>query len=396
MPSEATGADATKQNSVEHAVRTVKSAAKSARPNSSSPEAETSRSSSHVHSIINSVMEKHSAIWAEEFSAFVSSVKLIHQKRVSLMAGDICDTISSLMLNRQTDVDACSSQFRDQIHPVVTSEYQASVDLVRDQQNPPVASEGQVPVAVLNSKDAQESQVNENAGTECLVSHEGQQRPQKRQRQDKTTEGTNHSTLEIQTVNEQRHPQDDIVHVSPDPIEDQSPNFSRGICAIVSDGPSHRENIATPAPADANLIGGLCNRNSLMIPLCRPSSNPILKRGLSYVADISMVHMLEAGDPLSYLPPLILANILGRVADTRDIAACRLASRTLLAASYQCPRIRLDAAAGTRPLWEVRGELNGTAFCTLTRNIASPSGRTSASLQSTRLGGSVARMMRCG
>ena len=35
---------------------------------------------------------------------------------------------------------------------------------------------------------------------------------------------------------------------------------------------------------------------------------------------------------------------LGRVADAGDIAACRLASRALLAASYLCPRARLCAA----------------------------------------------------
>ncbi|CAM0880191.1 unnamed protein product [Alopecurus aequalis] len=370
MPSEATGSDATEQNSVERAVRTVTSAEKSVPPNSSSPEAETSRSSSNVdvHSIINSVMEKHSATWAEELSTFVSSVKLIHQKRVSLIADDICDTISPLMHNRQIDVDASLSQFRDQLHPVVTSEYQASVDLGRDQQT--LAYEGQVPVAALNSKNAQECQVDKNVGTECLVSHAGQQRPQlKRRRQQTTMAGTNHSTLETQIVNEQRHLQDDIVRVSPDPIEDQSPNFSRGICAIVSDGPSHRENIATPTPADANLIGALCKSNISSTPLCRPSS-PILKRRRSCTDDISMVPMSEPGDPLNYLPPLILANILSRVADIRDTAACILASRALLATAKQCPRIRLDTATRTRCLREDRGGVKGTAFCTLAGNVA--------------------------
>jgi hypothetical protein len=61
-----------------------------------------------------------------------------------------------------------------------------------------------------------------------------------------------------------------------------------------------RKNIATPTPADANLNGGLCKRRSLAIPLCRPSSNPILKRRRSYVDDIAMVLMSEAGDPLMY------------------------------------------------------------------------------------------------
>ncbi|XP_047059068.1 F-box/LRR-repeat protein At4g29420-like [Lolium rigidum] len=389
MSSEATGADTASQNYVEHAIRTFTSAAKSMMPNSSTPQAETFSSSSNVHSIINSVVEKHSTIWAEEFSSFVSSVNLIHHKRVSLMADDISDTISSLMGNHQTSVDASSSQFQDPLHPGgVTSAYQvphpgvlkekkasqpdqASVDLVLDQQNPPIASEGQVPEAGLNSEDAQESQVNENVSTECLVSRVEQQHTQrKHQWRQGTTTGTNHLTLETQTTNEQRHPQDGIVHVSPDPTEDQSPNFSRGICSIVGDDPSPRENTATPTPADANLIGGLRNRNSLTIPLCRPSSNPILKRRRSSLEDISMVHISEAGAPLNNLPPLILANILGRVADIRDIAACRLASRALLAAAYQCPRIRLDAATRTQCLQEDRGGDKGTAFWTLAGNVA--------------------------
>ncbi|KAM0921038.1 hypothetical protein ACQ4PT_006978 [Festuca glaucescens] len=392
MPSEATGADASAQNCVERAIGRVTSAANSMGPNLSSPQAETSSSSSQasVHSIISSVVEKHSAIWAEQFSSFVSSVKSIHQKRVSLMADDISDTILSLIRNRHTDVDASLSQFRDQLHPVVTSEYQvphlgvlkkkrrrskkskvplpdqASVDLVLDQQNPPIAFEGQVPAAGLNSKDAQESQVNENVGTECLVSRAGQQQ-----------------TL---TTNEQPHPQDDIVHVSPDPIQDQSPNFSRSICAIVSDDPSHRENIVTPTPADsivsddpsqreniatptpAAVIGGLCKRNSSTTPVCSPSSNPILKRRRSYADDISMVSMSEPDAP--HLPPLILANILSRVTDIRDITACILASRALFVAAKQCPRIRLDAATRTRRLREDRGGVKGTAFCTLAGNVA--------------------------
>uniref|UniRef100_A0A453E636 Uncharacterized protein n=1 Tax=Aegilops tauschii subsp. strangulata TaxID=200361 RepID=A0A453E636_AEGTS len=241
-PDETTEVDAAVRSSVECAVGKVISAAKSMGPNSSSPQAETSNSSTHVHSIINSIVEKHRAIWAEEF-------EIIQQKRFSLMAADISDAISSLVCNCQTDVDASSRQVRDQPHPVGTTEYQvprpdqAPVDLVRDQQNPPVASEGQVPEVVLNSmdakesqarvsddnvhvcpvrnsKDAQDTQVNENVGTEGLVSG-------------------------------------DIALVSPDPIEDQSPNFSRGIRATISDDPSHSENVAAPTtPTDANPIGG--------------------------------------------------------------------------------------------------------------------------------------------
>nr|XP_051223317.1 F-box/LRR-repeat protein At4g29420-like isoform X2 [Lolium perenne] len=58
--------------------------------------------------------------------------------------------------------------------------------------------------------------------------------------------------------------------------------------------------------------------------------------------------MSEAGDPLDPLPAAILADVLGRVADTGDLAACRLASRALLAASYHCPRVSLSAAARAR------------------------------------------------
>ncbi|KAL6627274.1 hypothetical protein ACP70R_031000 [Stipagrostis hirtigluma subsp. patula] len=55
-----------------------------------------------------------------------------------------------------------------------------------------------------------------------------------------------------------------------------------------------------------------------------------------------------AGDPLDALPVAVLADVLGRVADAGDVAACRLASRALLAASYQCPRVRLCAADRAR------------------------------------------------
>jgi hypothetical protein len=98
---------------------------------------------------------------------------------------------------------------------------QASVYILQDQQNPPAASEGQIPEAGLNSKEAQESQVNEDVGTECLFSHAGQQL--------------------TQTRNEHRQPQDDIVHVSLDPIQDQSSKFLRVTCAIVRDDSSHKK-----------------------------------------------------------------------------------------------------------------------------------------------------------
>lgn len=326
-----------------------------------------------MHCIINSIVEKHRAIWAEEF-------EIIQQKRFSLMAADISDAISSLMRNCQTDVDASSSQVRDQLHPVGTTEYQVPhpdqvpVDLVRDQQNPPVASEGQVPEAVLNSMDAQESQArasDDNVHVSPVLNSKDAQDTQVND--DVGTEGLVSG---------------DIIRVSPDSIEDQSSNFSRGRCATSSDNPSHSENVAAPTPTDANLIGGSSvtrtvdrsskrkheetgnrndgrwKRNCSAIPLCKLSSDPI-------IADVSMVHMSEAGDPFRFLPPPILADILGRVAHTRDIAPCRLASRALLAAAYQCPRICLNASARTSSLWKGGGGVEGTAFHTLAGNLAS-------------------------
>ncbi|KAI5005184.1 hypothetical protein ZWY2020_032427 [Hordeum vulgare] len=84
-----------------------------------------------------------------------------------------------------------------------------------------------------------------------------------------------------------------------------------------------------------------------------------------------MAHMSEAGDPFKFLPPSILANILGRVAHTRDIVPCRLASRALLAVVYQCPRIRLDASDRAPGLRKGGGGVEGTAFHTLAGNLAS-------------------------
>uniref|UniRef100_A0A0E0JF44 F-box domain-containing protein n=1 Tax=Oryza punctata TaxID=4537 RepID=A0A0E0JF44_ORYPU len=56
----------------------------------------------------------------------------------------------------------------------------------------------------------------------------------------------------------------------------------------------------------------------------------------------------DGGDPFDSLPAAIAADVLNRVADGAVIAACRLASRALLAASYACSRVRLRAAALAR------------------------------------------------
>ncbi|XP_051231135.1 F-box/LRR-repeat protein At4g29420 isoform X1 [Lolium perenne] len=82
--------------------------------------------------------------------------------------------------------------------------------------------------------------------------------------------------------------------------------------------------------------------------------------------------MSEAGDPLDSLPAAILADVLGRVADTGDLAACRLASRALLAASYHCPRVSLSAAARARRRRREGGGGNGgNAFRAAAANFAS-------------------------
>ncbi|OEL13049.1 F-box/LRR-repeat protein [Dichanthelium oligosanthes] len=80
--------------------------------------------------------------------------------------------------------------------------------------------------------------------------------------------------------------------------------------------------------------------------------------------------MLASGDPLDALPAAVLADVLGRVADAGDIAACRLASRSLLAASYLCPRARLCAADCARRR-RVEGWAGGPAFRATTGNLAS-------------------------
>jgi hypothetical protein len=94
---------------------------------------------------------------------------------------------------------------------------------------------------------------------------------------------------------------------------------------------------------------------------------------LSNQQDEATSHMREIGDPLDSLPAGILADVLGRVADTGDIAACRLASRALLAASFYCSRVRLSAAARARRLRlrEGEGGHGGTTFRAAAGNIAS-------------------------
>ncbi|CAD6240259.1 unnamed protein product [Miscanthus lutarioriparius] len=79
--------------------------------------------------------------------------------------------------------------------------------------------------------------------------------------------------------------------------------------------------------------------------------------------------MSASVDPLDALPAVVLADVLGRVADAGDIAACRLASRALLAASYLCPRVRLCAADRGRRRREGGG--GSPAFRATTANLAS-------------------------
>uniref|UniRef100_A0ACD5VWC4 Uncharacterized protein n=1 Tax=Avena sativa TaxID=4498 RepID=A0ACD5VWC4_AVESA len=81
--------------------------------------------------------------------------------------------------------------------------------------------------------------------------------------------------------------------------------------------------------------------------------------------------MSDIVDPLDYIPAGILADVLGRVGDTGDIAACRLASRALLAASYYCPRVRLSAVARARRLREGGAGHEGTTFRAAAGNVAS-------------------------
>ncbi|XP_062195191.1 F-box/LRR-repeat protein At4g29420 [Phragmites australis] len=83
--------------------------------------------------------------------------------------------------------------------------------------------------------------------------------------------------------------------------------------------------------------------------------------------------MSASGDPLDALPSAVLADVLGRVADAGDIAACRLASRALFSASYQCPRVRLCAADRARSRLEGRGGGGGgsPSFRATVGNLAS-------------------------
>ncbi|CAL4952113.1 unnamed protein product [Urochloa decumbens] len=82
---------------------------------------------------------------------------------------------------------------------------------------------------------------------------------------------------------------------------------------------------------------------------------------------------MTSGDPLGALPAAVLADVLGRVADAGDIAACRLASRELLTASYLCPRVRLCAAdcARRRRGGEGRAGAGVPAFRATAGNLAS-------------------------
>ncbi|GJN32158.1 hypothetical protein PR202_gb20638 [Eleusine coracana subsp. coracana] len=89
--------------------------------------------------------------------------------------------------------------------------------------------------------------------------------------------------------------------------------------------------------------------------------------------------MSAAGDPLDALPAAVLADILGRVADSGDIAASRLASRALLSASYLCPRVRICAADRARRRREGGG---GTLpFRTSSGNVATLLGSRLRSLE---------------
>ncbi|PVH39461.1 hypothetical protein PAHAL_5G507100 [Panicum hallii] len=82
--------------------------------------------------------------------------------------------------------------------------------------------------------------------------------------------------------------------------------------------------------------------------------------------------MSASGNPLDALPAAVLADVLGRVADAGDIAACRLASRALLVASYLCPRARLCAAdCVRRRRGGGEGRAGAPAFRTTARSLAS-------------------------
>jgi hypothetical protein len=80
--------------------------------------------------------------------------------------------------------------------------------------------------------------------------------------------------------------------------------------------------------------------------------------------------MSASGDPLDALPAAVLADVLRHVADAGDIASCRLASRSLLAASYLCPRARLSAADCARRR-RAEGRAGAPAFRATVGNLAS-------------------------
>lgn len=116
----------------------------------------------------------------------------------------------------------------------------------------------------------------------------------------------------------------------------------------------------------------------------------------------SGLHMsADGGDPFDSLPAAIAADVLGRVADGADIAACCLASRAFLAASYACSRVRLRAAALARRRSVALAGGGGAAPAAppSERPPGTPrpsSGRTSAPSSSTRPRGGATRTTRRG
>ncbi|XP_066308256.1 F-box/LRR-repeat protein At4g29420-like [Miscanthus floridulus] len=104
--------------------------------------------------------------------------------------------------------------------------------------------------------------------------------------------------------------------------------------------------------------------------------------------------MSASGDPLYALSAAVLADVLGRVADAGDIAACRLASRALLAASYLCP----PASTSAPPTGAAAGARAGAVPPRSARPLrTSPrfSGVTSGPCRLTRPMGRVPPMTRC-
>lgn len=115
----------------------------------------------------------------------------------------------------------------------------------------------------------------------------------------------------------------------------------------------------------------------------------------------SGLHMsADGGDPFDSLPAAIAADVLGRVADGADIAACRLASQAFLAASYACS---VSASAPPRSQGPLRRpRRRGGAAPAAPPSERPPgtprpsSGRTSAPSSSTRPRGGATRTTRRG